>query len=99
MASQITKIAGILGGATAINTTYQITNRQDPVPSIVTAGIFFALLVGLGSLGGERGLRVAKIFAYIILLAVILGRGFSLFENINKLVGGLTAPTAPMNRI
>lgn len=98
MASQIGQIAGILGGATAINTTYQIGKGIDPVPSIVTAGIFFALLVGLGSLGGEKGLRVSKIFAGVILLAVILGRGFSLLENINKLVGGLTAPTAPLKK-
>ena len=96
MASEVTKIAGLLGGATAINTTYQISKGQDPVPSIVTAGLFFALLAGVGSLGGERGLRVAKILASVILLGVVLGRGYSLFENINKFVGGLTATsTAP----
>lgn len=98
MASQIGQIGAILGGATVINTTYQIGKGIDPVPSIVTAGIFFAMLVGLGSLGGDRGLRVAKVLAGVILLAIILGRGYSLLENINKLVGGLTAPTAPIKK-
>ena len=90
MASDLGKIGGAIGAATAINTSYQISRGIDPVPSLVTAGIFFALLAGGSSLFGPGGQRVGKWFAYLILLAVILGRGYPLLENIGKLTAGLT---------
>ena len=88
--SDLTKLGATLGAATAINTSYQISKGVDPVPSLVTAGIFFGLLAGAGSLFGAGGQRVAKYFGYLILLAVILGRGYPLLQSITKLAGGLT---------
>lgn len=97
MAGDVGKIGGAIGAATAINTSYQISKGVDPVPSLVTAGIFFALLVGGSSLFGAGGQRVGKWFAYLILLAVILGRGYPLLENVGKLVGGLTVTPKKVN--
>ena len=97
MASDIAKIGGAIGAATAINTSYQISKGVDPVPSLVTSGIFFALLAGGSSLFGTGGQRVGKYFAYLILLAVVLGRGYPLLENVGKLVGGLTVKPTTVN--
>ena len=97
--SDVGKIGGALGAATAINTSYQISRGTDPVPSIVTAGILFALLAGAGSLAGAGGLRVAKFFAYLILLGVVLGRGANLLTNVQKLTAGLTASPKKTNPI
>lgn len=96
MASDLGKIGAAIGAATAINTSYQISKGVDPVPSLVTAGLFFALLAGGSSLFGSGGQRVGKWFAYLILLAVILGRGYPLLQNIGKFTAGLTVtPTSP----
>ena len=92
MASELVKVATTLGAATAINTSYQISKGIDPVPSIVTAGIFFALLAGGAAPFGDRGYRVAKMVAAVILLGVVLGRGYPLFIQIQKLTAGLTTP-------
>lgn len=92
MASELVKVATTLGAATAINTSYQITKGIDPVPSIVTAGIFFGLLAAVSAPFGDKGYRAAKLFASVILFAVILGRGYPLFQQIQKLIGGLNTP-------
>jgi len=97
MASDLGKIGGAIGAATAINTSYQISKGIDPVPSLVTAGIFFGLLAGGSSLFGSGGQRVGKYFAYLILLAVVLGRGYPLLENVGKLVGGLSVTPKTTN--
>ena len=97
MANDLGKIGVAIGSATAINTSYQISKGIDPVPSLVTAGIFFALVAGGSSLFGAGGQRVGKYFAYLILLAVILGRGYPVLENIGKLVGGLTVKPKTVN--
>ena len=93
MSSDVGKIAGLLGAATALNTSYQIGKHIDPVPSIVAAGILFALLAGFGSAAGAGGLRIAKLFAGLILFSVFIGRGYYLFSSTQKLLGGLTVPT------
>jgi hypothetical protein len=97
--SDLGKIGGALGAATAINTSYQISKGVDPVPSLVTAGIFFGLLAGVGSLFGAGGQRVAKYLAYLILLAVILGRAYPLLQSIQKLTAGLTVSPKSSNLI
>jgi hypothetical protein len=97
--SDIGKIGGAIGAATAINTSYQISKGVDPVPSLVAAGIFFGLLAGAGSLFGDGGKRVAKYFAYLILLAVVLGRGYPLLQSITKLTAGLTVTPTKTNPI
>jgi hypothetical protein len=97
--SDLGKLGGALGAATAINTSYQISKGVDPVPSIVTAGIFFGLLAVAGSLFGDGGKRVAKYFGYLILLAVILGRGYPVLQSIGKLAGGLTVTPTKTNPV
>ena len=99
MASDLGKIGGALGAATAINTSYQISKGIDPVPSVVTAGILFGLVAGGSSLFGNGGQRVGKYFAYLILLAVILGRGYPLLQSIQKLTAGLTVSPKASNTI
>lgn len=92
MASNALTVAGYLGTATGIVTINNISKGKDPIPSIVTGGIFFGLLVFLGSVTGEAGYRFIKLFAAVILFAVIIGQGYPLLQSIMKLTTGVTTP-------
>jgi len=51
------------------------------------------MLVALGAILGGR-YEVSKLIAGVTLLAVILAKGWPLFQNVNKLLVGVqTAPT------
>ena len=92
MASDVGTVAGYLGTATAIVTINQVSKSKDPIPSIVTGGIFFGLLILLGTLTGPNGYRFIKLFAAVILFAVVIGQGYPLLKSISKLTTGVTTP-------
>lgn len=92
------QLAGIVGAATAIQVTYTISKGGDPVPNIVTAGVFLALLIMLGyALGGNYSL--SKGIAGVTLLAVILGKGVPVLMQLNKFVTSFATPTTPTNPV
>ena len=80
-------VAGLVAGATTIQVISQVQNGKDPVPNIITAGIFLGALIGLGALLGGR-YEIPKLIAAVTLLAVILGKGYPLLVNVNKLILG-----------
>jgi hypothetical protein len=80
-------VAGLVAGATTIQVISQVQNGKDPVPNIITAGIFLGALIGLGALLGGR-YEIPKLIAGVTLLAVILGKGYPLLVNVNKLILG-----------
>lgn len=85
-------VAALVGTATAIQVTYVISKGGDPVPNIVTGGLFLFLLILLGyALGGNYS--IPKGIAILTLLAVILGRGYPILQQFNKLLIGFTTPT------
>jgi hypothetical protein len=90
--SDIKTLAGITGAGVALNATYHISNKQDPVPSIIAGVVFFGLLAGIGAASGRYDF--VKIIAGVSLLGVVLLRGAGVITLINKfLVGVQTAPT------
>lgn len=92
MASNAITVAGYLGTATAIVSINQVSKGKDPIPSIVTAGVFFGLLILLGTLLGDASYKAIRILAATILFAVILGQGYPLFQTLTKLTTGVTTP-------
>jgi len=40
MASDVSSLAAIVGGATVIQTIATVNNKRDPIPGIVAAAIF-----------------------------------------------------------
>lgn len=90
------QLAGIVGTATAIQVTYTLSKGGDPVPNIVTGGIFLVLLIVLGyAFGGNYS--IPKAIAGVTLLAVILGKGVTILQQVNKLLTGFATPTKPTN--
>ena len=85
-------VAGLVAGATAIQVISVVQSGKDPVPNIITAGVFLGALIGLGALLGGR-YEIPKLIAAVTLLAVILGKGYPLLVNVNKLILG--AQTQP----
>jgi alpha-beta hydrolase superfamily lysophospholipase len=80
-------VAGLVAGATAIQVVSQVQAGRDPVPNIITAGVFLGALIALGALLGGR-YEIPKLIAGVTLLAVILGKGYPLLVNVNKLILG-----------
>ena len=80
-------VAGLVAGATTITVISQVQNGKDPIPNIITAAVFLGALIALGALLGGR-YEIPKLIAGVTLLAVILGKGYPLLVNVNKLILG-----------
>lgn len=85
-------VAGLVAGSTAIQVISVVQAGKDPVPNIITAGVFLGALIALGALLGGR-YEISKLIAAVTLLAVVLSKGYPLLVNVNKLILG--AQTQP----
>jgi hypothetical protein len=90
--SDVGKLAGIVGAGTAINASYRVSEKNDPIPTLFGGFVYFVLLAGLGAAMGRYDL--VKTIAGVSLFAMILYRGIPVLNLINKFVTGLqTKPT------
>lgn len=95
--SDITQLGLYVGSTAVINSSYQIANKQDPVPGLIGAGVLFGLLT-FGSLIAGGRFEIAKAIALVTLLAALLYRGLPLLTALQNLItGAQTIPKSPTN--
>jgi hypothetical protein len=80
-------LAALVGTGAAINASYQISTKHDPVPGLVASGVWYALLLGLSAAIGRYDL--AKNVAAVTLLAVILYRFIPILNILNRIIVGV----------
>jgi hypothetical protein len=89
--SDLGKLAGIVGTGAALNASYHVSNKQDPVPSLFGGLVYFGLLAAIGAAMGRYDL--VKTIAGVSLFGLILYRGKPILTIVNKFVQGVqTAP-------
>jgi hypothetical protein len=90
-------VIGLVATATTIQVVYTLSKGGDPVPNIITAGVFLLMLVILGyALGGNSS--IPKAIAGVTLLAVILGRGYPVILQVNKFLNGFAVSPTPIRK-
>ena len=90
--SDVGKLAGIVGAGAALNASYHVSVKSDPVPSLFGGLVYFGLLAAIGAAMGRYDL--VKTIAGVALFGLILYRGRAVLTIINKFVQGVqTAPT------
>lgn len=94
MASDVQKLALIVGAGAALNASYHVSVKSDPIPSLFGGLVYFGLLAGLGAATGRYDF--VKLMAGVALFAMILYRGLPLITLVNKLLVGFQTP--PTNR-
>lgn len=95
--SDLGKLAGIVGAGAALNASYHVSIKSDPVPSLLGAAVYFGLLAGIGAATGRYDF--VKLVAGVSLFAMILYRGLPLINLVNGFLNGIvTKPTTTLKK-